>query len=397
MMHLIHFKSRDLTRLHKQGQFWHIFFTHGACIIAQDEKDTWTIHIPRPVGTDFSSIDPIAAIREGLGTTDLPYHIEIDEILVTSGWRPNICLADRYISDKGRVLLSGDAAHQNIPTGGYGMNTAVGDSFDVGWKLAAVLAGHGGPSLLSSYEAERRPVAAKNINRSGRHWMVHATYQGWCSEDPQVVYQKTGPAKDLKEKIADHILTHDEENKDHDIEMGYCYKDSPIILRDPDTVDTPDQSNGYVQDTVPGARAPHVFLSDGKTSIHDLFGTGQEYTLVDFTTEGLFVQGFESAAKTLSVPLRVVHLTNEEHVHQVWQRDAVLVRPDDHVAWRATLESKDFDAGHILRVAVGKEEARKSKDTVLAVSSAPVPENIFMGTVGNVDQNSLAGLAVFQK
>lgn len=397
MMHLIHFKSRDLTRLHKQGQFWHIFFTHGACIIAQDEKDTWTIHIPRPVGTDISSIDPIAAVREGLGTNDLPYHIEIDEILVTSGWRPNICLADRYISDKGRVLLSGDAAHQNIPTGGYGMNTAVGDSFDVGWKLAAVLAGHGGPSLLSSYEAERRPVAARNIDRSGRHWMVHATYQGWCNEDLQLVYQKSEPAKQLKEKIADYVLTHDEENKDHDIEMRYQYRDSPIVLRDPDTVEILDQSNGYVPDTVPGARAPHVFLSDGKTSIHDLFGTGQEYTLVDFTTEGLYVHSFQTAAKTLGVPLRLVNLPNEEHVHQVWQRDAVLVRPDDHVAWRATFGLNDLDAGHILRVAVGREEVQKSKDAVLAVSSIPVSEKTFTGTVGNVDQNNLAGLAVFQK
>ncbi|OAL44304.1 hypothetical protein IQ07DRAFT_578468 [Pyrenochaeta sp. DS3sAY3a] len=397
MMHLIHFKSRDLSRLHKQGQFWHIFFTHGACIIAQDEKDTWTIHIPRPVGTHFSSIDPIAAVYEGLGTKDLPYHIEIDEILVTSGWRPNICLADRYISDKGRVLLSGDAAHQNIPTGGYGMNTAVGDSFDVGWKLAAVVAGHGGPSLLSSYEAERRPVAAKNIDRSGRHWMVHATYQGYCNEDPQLVYQKSELAKQLKEKIADYVLTHDEENKDHVIELGYQYKDSPIILREQDTVEILDQSNGYVPDTTPGARAPHVFLSDGKTSIHDLFGTGQEYTLVDFTSEGSFVHNFQPAAKTLGVPLRVVHLPSEEHVHQVWQRDAVLVRPDDHVAWRAPLGLNNLDAGHILRVAVGREDVSKSKYATLSISSIPVSEKTFTGTVGNVDQNNLAGLAVFQK
>ena len=396
-MHLIHFKSRDLTRLHKQGQFWHIFFTHGACIIAQDETDTWTIHIPQPVGTDVSSIDPIAAVHKGLGTNGLPYYIEIDEILVTSGWRPNICLADRYISDKGRVLLSGDAAYQNIPTGGYGMNTAVGDSFDVGWKLAAVLAGHGGLSLLSSYEAERRPVAARNIDRSGRHWMVHATYQGWCNEDPQLVYQKSEPAKQLKEKIVDYVLTHDEENKDHDIEMGYCYKDSPIVLHDSDTVEIRDGSNGYVRSTIPGARAPHVFLSDGKTSIHDLFGTGQEYTLVDFTPGGLYVHSFQSAAKILDVPLRLVRLPNEEHVHQVWQRDAVLIRPDDHVAWRATLGLNDLDAGHILRVAIGREEVQNTEDTVLASPSMSVSEKTFMGTVGNVDQNSISGLAVFQK
>lgn len=399
-MHLIHFKSRDLTRLHRQGQFWHIFFTHGACIIAQDEIDTWTIHIPRPVGTELSSIDPVAAVHEGLGTKDQPYPIEIDEILVTSGWRPNICLADRYISEQGRVLLAGDAAHQNIPTGGYGMNTAVGDSFDVGWKLAAVLAGHGGPALLNSYEAERRPVAAKNIDRSGRHWTVHATYQEWCNEHPGLVYETSEPATQLKEKIADYVLTHDEENKDHDIEMGYHYKDSPVVHHDPDTVEilNPDNGyNGYVPSTVPGARAPHVFLSDGKTSIHDLFGTGQEFTLVDFTTEGQYIHSFQPAAKTLGVPLKVLHLLDEEHVHQVWQRDAVLIRPDDHVAWRAALEPNDLDADYILGVAIGREEVQRSKDAALTIPSIPVSQKTFTGTVGNVDQNNLAGLAAFQK
>ncbi len=77
---LVHFKSKDLSRIHRQGQFWHIFFTSGWAIIAQDEVDTWTV-----------------------------------QVLVTSSWRPNICLADKYIFASGRVFLSGDAAHQNIP------------------------------------------------------------------------------------------------------------------------------------------------------------------------------------------------------------------------------------------------------------------------------------------
>ncbi|KAH7083605.1 FAD binding domain-containing protein [Paraphoma chrysanthemicola] len=396
MMHLIHFKSRDLTRLQKQGQFWHIFFTHGACLISQDEKDTWTIHIPRPIGTDVSSIDPMAAIYEGLGTKEQPYHIDIDEVLVTSGWRPNICIADRYISDKGHVFLSGDAAHQNIPTGGYGMNTAVGDSFDIGWKLAAAVAGYAGPSLLKSYETERRPVAVKNIDRSGRHWMVHATYQQWCDENPQLIYQKTDSAKQLKQKIADHVLTHDEENTDHGIEMGYRYHDSSVIIPDPDAIEKLGGKNGYVPETVPGGRAPHVFLSDGNTSIYDLFGAGQEFTLVDFTTEGLYIHKFESVAKTLNVPLKLVHLPDEEHVHRVWERDAILVRPDDHVAWRATQEPKVIDAEHIFKMVLGTGELQKAKSEVSTGSSAFVSEKTFTGTVGNVDQNNLVGLAVFQ-
>lgn len=54
------------------------------------------------------------------------------------------------------------SAHQNIPTGGYGMNMGLGDAYDIGWKLAAVVNGWGGEHLLSSFEAGRRPVALRN-------------------------------------------------------------------------------------------------------------------------------------------------------------------------------------------------------------------------------------------
>ena len=89
------------------------------------------------------------------------------EILLTSAWTPHLLVAERY--GEGRVLLAGDAAHQYIPTGGYGMNTGIGDACDLGWKLAAVLHGFGGPGLLASYDAERRPVGMRNREASGRH------------------------------------------------------------------------------------------------------------------------------------------------------------------------------------------------------------------------------------
>ena len=72
-------------------------------------------------------------------------------------WRANIRLVDRY--REGRVLLAGDAAHIHSPAGGQGMNTGIQDAHNLGWKLACL--GHGAPpTLLDSYDAERRPVAA---------------------------------------------------------------------------------------------------------------------------------------------------------------------------------------------------------------------------------------------
>lgn len=74
-------------------------------------------------------------------------------------------LADRYRVGRGFVV--GDAAHRMTPRGGTGMNTAIQDAYDLGWKLAWVLRGWAGPDLLASYEAERRPAGRHNVERSG--------------------------------------------------------------------------------------------------------------------------------------------------------------------------------------------------------------------------------------
>jgi FAD-dependent monooxygenase len=149
---LIHFKSRDLTRLQRQGQFWHIFFigegTFRGAIIAQDEKDTWTTHLHLPLDTDPDTIDSYDAVYTILGGSGPKYEIKIDEILVRSTYRPSIAVARKYISPRSTIFLAGDAVHQNIPTGGYGMNMGLGDAFDLGWKLATVMKGYGGPALL---------------------------------------------------------------------------------------------------------------------------------------------------------------------------------------------------------------------------------------------------------
>ena len=398
-MFLIHFKSRDISRLHVQGQFWHIFFTSGAVIISQDEVDTWTMHIPVPIGTDVSAIDPYEAIYRGLGGHFEPYHITVDEILVKSIWRPNLYLADQYLSQIGRVFLSGDAAHQNVPTGGYGMNMAVGDSFDIGWKIAAVLAGHGGPALLRSYEEERRPVAQKNIDQSGVHFMVHEHYwQKFRSEEKPLSFEGT-EWEELKQDTISWIQEHDGENKDIGIELGYRYRDSNVIVKEPEGSEPQWSRSSYVPSTWPGARAPHVYLQDGKTSIFDRFGTGQEYTLVDFTATGQYIIPFKEVADQLKVPTKIVHLPNEEHVRHVWERDAVLVRPDDHVAWRAPGNGKIpslSEVEEVMMVALGRKASAKENGHSPGTGLKD-DFKAFSGTIGVVNHETVDDLAAFQK
>lgn len=99
------------------------------------------------------------AIRQGAGVVDLDLHIERIGPFHSPGE-----LADRF--RVGRAFLAGDAAHRVTPRGGTGMNTALQSGYDLGWKLAWVLQGWAEPSLLDTYEAERRVVAEHNVTRS---------------------------------------------------------------------------------------------------------------------------------------------------------------------------------------------------------------------------------------
>ncbi|MBO0730019.1 MAG: FAD-dependent monooxygenase, partial [Acidimicrobiaceae bacterium] len=125
--------------------------------------DRWGLSRETPVGApgllDLSHDDLIALIQRAAGTEALRPKIE-----GLSTFRFAAQMAERY-ADR-RCFLVGDAAHRMTPRGGTGMNTAIQDSFDLGWKLAWVLRGWAGPELLATYESERRPVAAHNVQRS---------------------------------------------------------------------------------------------------------------------------------------------------------------------------------------------------------------------------------------
>jgi 2-polyprenyl-6-methoxyphenol hydroxylase-like FAD-dependent oxidoreductase len=117
--------------------------------------DTFQVQagIPLEGEPDLSASGLSAIIAARTGRADLT----VGDVRWSSAYSMNARLADKY--RVGRVLLAGDAAHIHPPTGGQGLNTSVQDSYNLGWKLAAMLCG-APPALLDSYEAERRPIAA---------------------------------------------------------------------------------------------------------------------------------------------------------------------------------------------------------------------------------------------
>ena len=188
------------------------------------------------------------------------------ETLYVGTWTQRLMVADRYRD--GRVLLAGDAAHLVIPTGGLGMNTGAGDATDLAWKLAGTLHGWGGPELLDAYEQERRPIgsatspprarrrsAAAPGGRPGAPAIAHAGPEG------EAARRRLAAVADREQRWSNDLAG---------IELGYRYRDSPLIAEEDGAGPDPD-SFAYSPTTWPGARLPHVWLDDG-SALHDHLG-----------------------------------------------------------------------------------------------------------------------------
>ena len=290
-----------------------------------DGKDLWRLQFVDVDPRRLQSMDIPALVRRCMGR-DIPYRIE-DKSL----WERKRTVAERF--SEGRVFLAGDAAHAHPPNGGLGMNTGIQDAFDLGWKLAALLQGWGGPALLDSYDRERRPASARAAA------MSLSNYRRLRSAAPRSEICAPTPAGEAARREIGARLEEENEKSWHPVgvHLGYIYHPSPIVVPD-GTRQPADDTIGYVPTAFPGARAPHAWLGDGR-SILDLFGAGFVLLVfADVPTEAL-----ERAAAQRGVPL-TVHRIAEREIAGLYGRKLVLVRPDGHVAWRGDRPPHDAQA-----------------------------------------------------
>jgi hypothetical protein len=239
--------------------------------------------------------------------------------------------------------MAGDSVHLTSPTGALGMNTGMQDAVDLGWKLDAVLNGWGGKNLLASYEIERKPVATRNIKASTDN--LERMLAPRTTHKPSPEMFQPGPAGDVARKKYGEWYT---ELMRHEwfmngYHLGYRYDHSPIVWPD-GTPAPPLEGQSYTQMARPGARAPHAWIGEGRSTL-DLFGKG--FVLLRLT-DGLGVDApaGDSVVKAFAaagIPLRVETLPQPE-VRRLYERALVLVRPDGHVAWRADAEPADATA-----------------------------------------------------
>lgn len=285
-----------------------------------DGFKTWRLSL---VGGDRyvppESIDVPAVMRRMMGAGSMPAY----EVAGLYPWVRRAVVAQTY--RRGNCFLVGDSAHQLSPTGGFGMNTGFGDAVDLGWKLEARLRGWGGESLLDSYDAERRPIGARNVAEATsnfRNLRDLPTFP-WIDDDGAEADNERAA---LGARFAD---TTRKEWESLGVQLGYRYADSPVIV--PDGTPAPaDDPSRYEPSSWPGCRAPHVWLAAGRSTL-DQFGRG--FTLLDLDAAPGAADALARDAQACAVPLRVVRI-RQEQAKAVYARSLVLVRPDGHVAWR---------------------------------------------------------------
>jgi hypothetical protein len=316
----IFFRSAALASFHDKGwaRFYRLIDERGCWseLIPIDGKELWRLTV---FDEPASAAEPAALLRRMAGGT-FPH-----EILSVSRWERRDFVAKSY--GQGRVMIAGDAAHECSPTGGIGMHTGLEEVVNLGWKLAAMIEGWGGPDLVASYAAERLPIARRNVELATRSFRAIASIPGL-------------PAIDTTDwRATPNWLSIPEHLK-----IQYCYEGSPICVPDGTPASDPEPAR-FIASTRPGARAPHAWLADGNSTL-DLFGAG--FTLLRLGDRPPDAGPLLEAAKARRVPLRAIAIADAA-VAALYERTLVLVRPDGHVAWRGDALPADA-AGIIERV-----------------------------------------------
>ena len=324
-------------------------------------SEEWALHFSLPPGASVDLSDEAIAprVRELLKLPDLDVRIHH-----VSEYLPEAVVAQKF--RVGRVFLAGDAAHRQPPATGLGLNMAIQDAHNLAWKLGAVLAGQAGDALLDSYEAERRPISAANVawamSSFMNHGVLHASL-GVMHGMPEVtmanfrqLLSDTPMGETQRVRVNEVFRTQRTEYQSHDIEIGFAYPDGALV---PDGSPEPQRDpmgTSYQPLTRPGHRLPHFWLlKDGnRISSHDLVGERGCFVLLTGPVADDWVVAAKQVADAYGVSVSVVSIGSDPNgsgcqdaeggwsaVNGIEDDGAVLVRPDNHVAWRSTHGSVD--------------------------------------------------------
>ena len=291
-------------------------------VFAIDGNETWLVHNHlNPDEPEFDSVDRDWSIRQILGVgDDFAY-----EIITKEDWVGRRLVADRFRN--GRVFIAGDAAHLWVPYAGYGMNAGIADATHLAWLLAACVQGWADERILDAYEAERQPITQQVSNFAMDHAakMIRAR----SMVPPNIEADDAAGAAQRARIGAEAYELNVQQYCCGGLNFGYYYSGSTLICGDSEA--PPAYTMGsFTPSTVPGCRAPHFWLADGR-SLFDALGPG--YTLLR-RAGGLDVSALLNAASQQRMPLHLLDAEPRGAWPAAYRHALLLVRNDTHVVWR---------------------------------------------------------------
>lgn len=280
------------------------------------------------------------------------------ELLSANIWTVNNAYATHMQKD--RTFIMGDAAHRHPPSNGLGSNTSIQDAFNLAWKIAAVIKGQAGEQLLESYSKERAPIAKQIVTRANQSITEFGPIFKALGMTGGTDYEKikanmdarTGSGEEAerqREAIRQAIAFKKYEFDAHGVEMNQRYQSNAIITdgqKEPAFQMDPELH--HQPTTWPGARVPHAWVFETST--------GKKYSILDLCGHGKFSlltriggESWQSAAKFVEEQIGVDihchiigprqqfvdHLGYWTTLSETSDSGCLLVRPDQHVAWRS--------------------------------------------------------------
>ena len=359
---MIHFNAnlRELVRDRPGILYWISDPEAGGTFVAHNIDSEWVYMLP--FDSDVESIDDYDASRcaelvlRGIGREESKVEIE-----TISTWNMSSQVAERF--SEGRVFLAGDAAHRFPPTGGLGLNSGIQDVHGLAWRFAAVLKNGVSPELLDSYDTERRPVAQYNADQSLRNAMklIEVPSALGVLEEPTTArMQKTldDPAGRAATLAA---ISNQAEHFDMlGLQLGYQYENGAIIPDGSPAHRVANPVREFRPTTRPGARLPHAWLirGDERISSLDLILPGTFLLLTSVAQSG-WSQAVDGDRRVPILHIQIggdvlFESTSWTAFSEVEEAGALLIRPDQHVAWRVATCPDD-----------PKRELEKALDTIL--------------------------------
>jgi 2,4-dichlorophenol 6-monooxygenase len=316
------------------------------------DSPEWAVALaPRPPGSPPEDEEMLLGrVRALLGVApDHPITLH-----AVSHWQYEGVVAKQFRVSS--AFIVGDAAHRHPPTGGLGLNCAVQDSHNLAWKLAAVIHGQAEDSLLDTYEAERRPIAAyytaHALENAGRHAPIgealglaagQTEAEGWNQIE---IFTSDTPEGDARRAaVAEAVGANAADYSQLNVEAGFFYSSGALV---PDGSPPPEHHLSpiiFEPTTRPGHHLPHVWLdtADGPVSTLDLV---QQGGLTLFVSDAALWQSAVDALRgRFAYPVTVVVVEDASGgwagVSQISETGAILVRPDRKVAWRCESAPED--------------------------------------------------------